>query len=188
MMKWPKRIRAAIGMGLTWAAAWAVGGILIGVASNVLPGLPWDAFFDVFDAPLPALAVPGFFGGAIFSIVLGIAGRRRKFNELSLARLAAWGALGGVLLTLLPAALVGVGLASAEGAKHSIWYATGVMILPLTLFSTLSAAGSLILARKAAVRTSPDALSENEISELTSPIPQSMRQMKSPAPSSRSQS
>jgi hypothetical protein len=33
----------------------------------LVPGLPWDSLFAVFDAPLPALAVQGFFGGAIFS-------------------------------------------------------------------------------------------------------------------------
>src|SRR5678810_645907 len=111
MRKWLRRIRGAIGMGLTWAAGWAVFGVMIGVASKITPFLPWDSFFEVFDAPLPALAVPGFFGGAFFSIVLGIAARRRKFDELSVPRFALWGALGGVMLSLLPNAMVAVGLA-----------------------------------------------------------------------------
>lgn len=34
MKKWLRRIRSAVGMGLTWAAAWALGGVLIGVASK----------------------------------------------------------------------------------------------------------------------------------------------------------
>ena len=85
MSGWGRRIRGAVGMGLCWAAGWPIGGVLIGVTSNLLPGLPWDAFFEVFDAPLPALAIPGFFGGALFSIVLGIAGRRRRFSEMSVA-------------------------------------------------------------------------------------------------------
>ena len=76
MNKWLRRIRGAVGMGLTWAAGWAVAGLLIGAASILLPGLPWDSFFEVFDAPLPALAIPGFFAGVFFSIVLGIAARR----------------------------------------------------------------------------------------------------------------
>jgi len=108
MNQWQRRIRGAIGMGLTWAAGWALAGLLIGVTSTLLPGLPWDAFFEVFDAPLPALAIPGFCGGVLFSMVLGIAGRRRRFEELSLPRFAAWGAMGGVLLSLLPAAMVGL--------------------------------------------------------------------------------
>lgn len=48
--------------------------------------------------------------------MLGIAERRRRFDELSLPRFAAWGAVGGVLLSLVPAAMVAVGLASIGGA------------------------------------------------------------------------
>ena len=87
--KWLRRIRGAIGMGLTWAAGWALVGLLIGVTSTLLPGLPWDAFFEVWDAPLPAFAVPGFFAGLFFSTVLGIAGRRHSFQQLSLPRFPA---------------------------------------------------------------------------------------------------
>ena len=65
MRNWQRRIRGAVGMGLTWAAGWALVGVLIGVTSRLLPGLPWDALFEVFDAPLPALAIPGFIGGAL---------------------------------------------------------------------------------------------------------------------------
>jgi len=136
-------------MGLAWAAGWAITGVLIGVASILLPGLPWDAFFEVFDAPLPALAIPGFFGGVFFSTVLGIAGRRRRFSELSLPRFAAWGALGGVLLTLFPAALVAVGLGSTEGSDTSLWQGLAVVAGPFILLSAASAAGTLLLARKA---------------------------------------
>ncbi len=144
MKRWLRRIRGAVGMGLTWAAGWALVGVLIGVTSILLPGLPWDAFFEVFDAPLPALAVPGFVGGALFSTVVGIAGRRRRFDELSLTRFAAWGAVGGLLLGLFPAAMVAVGLASANGDLGQF---TAVIIGPLSLLSAVSAIGSLILAR-----------------------------------------
>ena len=149
MTTWLRRVRGAIGMGLTWAVGWALAGLLIGVTSKLLPGLPWESFFKVFDAPLPALAVPGFFGGAIFSIVLGIAGRRRRFDELSLPRFTALGAVGGLLLSLVPGALVAVGLASVEGGRLSVWQLTAVISGPLTLLSAVSAAGSLMLARKA---------------------------------------
>jgi hypothetical protein len=149
MKKWLRRTRGAVGMGLSWAAAWAVGGVLIGVASNLLPGLPWDAFFEVFDAPLPTLAIPGFVAGALFSAVLGIAGRRRRFDELSLPRFIAWGAVGGLLLSLVPAAAAFVGLLSREGSQHGLWQVTSVISGPFIVLSALSAAGSLILARRA---------------------------------------
>jgi hypothetical protein len=148
MTKWLKRIRGALGMGLTWAVGWALFGVLIGVASILLPGLPWHYFFDVFDAPLPALAVPGFFGGVLFSTVLGVAGRRRRFDELSLPKVATWGALGGLLLSLLPAAMVAVGLASLGRPGAGLWQLTAVISGPLILLSAGSASGALLVARK----------------------------------------
>lgn len=148
MKKWQRRMRGAVGMGLTWAAAWALTGVLIGVASKLLPGLPWDSFFEFFDAPLPALAIPGFLGGVLFSIVLGIAARRRRFDELSLPRFAAWGAVGGLLLSLVPAALVAVGLATLGRPDLGLWQITATISGPLILLSAASAAGSLMLARR----------------------------------------
>ncbi len=72
MTPWLRRARGAIGIGLTWAAAWAaawaVTGLLIGVTSVLTPWLPWGGFFAVFDAPLPALAVPGVVGGTLWSL------------------------------------------------------------------------------------------------------------------------
>ena len=149
MAGWLRRIRGAIGMGLVWAGGWAVVGLAIGVASVLVPGLPWDRFFEVFDAPLPALGVPGFFGGVLFSVVLGVAGRRRRFDQLSLPRFAAWGALGGVLLALLPAALVAVGLATLGSPEVTVWQLTVPIIAPLALLSSASAAAALTLARRA---------------------------------------
>ena len=157
MKKWLRRIRGAVGMGLTWAAGWALAGLLIGVTSKLLPGLPWDSFFEVFDAPLPALAIPGFVGGALFSIVLGIAGRHRRFHELSLPRFAAWGAVGGLLLTLFPFALVAMGLASTEGGKFDAWQIIAVISGPFIVLSAVSAAGSLMLARMGEGRESLEA-------------------------------
>jgi hypothetical protein len=144
-----RRIRGTISMGLTWALAWAIGGILIGIASNVLTFLPWDAFFKVFDAPLPALAVPGFIAGVLLSIVLGLAAHRRRFSELSLTKFALLGALGGLLLSLVPAVMVLLGLATmAEGAL-GLWPLTAIIAAPLMLMSAASASGSLVLARMA---------------------------------------
>lgn len=138
MSRWLRWIRGAVGTGLTWAMGWAGVGILIGVAMAWL-GVPMEWFVQVFDAPLPALAVPGFFAGASFSVVLGIAGRRRRFDQLSLPRFTLWGALGGFLLSLLPlSALAG----TAPMATHAVVVGT------LTVLSALSAGGSLVLARR----------------------------------------
>ena len=148
MKQWLVRVRGAVGMGLTWAAEWALAGLLIGISSKLVPGL-WNWFFEIFDAPLPALAIPGFFAGIFFSIVLGFAARRRRFHELSLPVFAAWGALGGLLLTLFPLALSAVGLATPN---VSPWRIIGGIGGPFILLSAASAAISLTLARRSAAR------------------------------------
>ena len=158
MKKWLRRIRGAVGMGLTWAVGWALAALLIGVASKL--GLPLDSFFEVFDAPLPAMAVPGFFGGVFFSMVLGIAGRRHRFSELSLPRFAAWGAVGGLLLILFPFALVAVGLGSTEGSSIGAWQAIATLGPIFILLSAASAAGSLVLARRTERQESPEAIED----------------------------
>jgi hypothetical protein len=149
MITWLKRVRGALVMALLWAVCWAVAGFLIGVSSLLLPWLPWDAFFAVFDAPLPALAVPGFVGGALFSVVLGIGEHRRRFDELSVRRFAGWGALGGLLLTLIPASAVLSGAATSADRGRELWALISILVVPLTTLSAVSAAGSLWLARRA---------------------------------------
>lgn len=149
MKNWLRRIRGAIGMGLTWAFGWALTGLAIGVASIALPFLPWHLFFEIFDAPLPAMAVPGFFGGIFYSVVLGIAGRRRRFDELSLPRVAAWGALGGLLLALFPSFLVLVGLAHLGRPEANLAILTASIAVPFMLIGAGSASASLMLARQA---------------------------------------
>jgi hypothetical protein len=156
LKKWLRRLRGAAGMGLTWAAGWALGGLLIGVASILLPGLPWAPFFEVFDAPLPAMAIPGFFAGMFFSTVLGIAGRRRRFSELSLPAFAAWGAVGGLMLLAFPVVLVGVGLASTGGSSIHPLKALAVIAPPFILLSVVSASVTLLLARRAEGRVAVD--------------------------------
>jgi hypothetical protein len=149
MKNWLRRVRGAMGMGLTWAVGWAIGGLMIGITSKLLPFVPLDWFFDVFDAPLPAMAVPGFFAGVFFSFVLGVAARHRTFRELSLPKFAVWGALGGVLLTAFPFALAASGLASLNVNPLAVLPAIGI---PFVVFGAISAATTLKVARRAEVR------------------------------------
>jgi drug/metabolite transporter (DMT)-like permease len=153
IMQWVRRLRGAISMGLTWAFGWACIGLLIGVSSRLFPGAIWDRFFEVFDAPLPAMGVPGFIGGAMFSLVLGVAARRRRFDELSIRRVALWGALGGLLVGLVPAAMVAVGLATLDATGAGLLRLTAVITVPLVALSSASASATFLLARRASNRT-----------------------------------
>ena len=78
MPKWLRRIRGAVGMGMIWAVAWAPIGLLIGeiVDPDGSMDEPW----------MLVGTLPGFVGGVIFSVVLGIAARSRRFDQLSIPR------------------------------------------------------------------------------------------------------
>lgn len=161
MKKWLRRIRGALGMGLTWAIGWTLAGMLGTVAVYTLfPGLP-----DVFDVWIPVFAYPGFLAGVGFSVVLRLTDGRRRFDELSLARFAAWGALGGLLVGTLVAAL---GFGQVPSA------ALAAIVGASTVLGALSASASLALARTEDDRALLDAsaevaeagLSEGEAREL----------------------
>ena len=145
-------------MGLTWAVGWAVIGGLIELITNFVTG--WNG--AVIDMWPQTLAIPGFLGGAAFSVVLGIAAGRRRFDELSMPRFAAWGALGGVLVSVPLLAVLGVGVPALVAA--------GIV----TVLCTGSAAATLALARSAEDQALLDAsadvagvgLSEGEAREL----------------------
>ena len=161
MKRWLRRIRGVVGMGLTWAVGWGLAGLLIGVSSILLPGLPWwDVLFEVFDDELlQQLVLTGFVSGTVFSTVLGIAGRRRRFDELSLPRFGAWGAVAGLLLGLFPATMVAIGLASLN-VQLDLWIFTALLAGPLALLGAVSASGSLMLARMGEDRELLDAAAD----------------------------
>jgi hypothetical protein len=145
MTSWLRRVRAAVGMGLIWAIGWALVGFGIELVHNVWPN-PLGSLVDIWPA---VLAYPAFLGGLAFSAVLGIAGRRRRFDELSLPRFAAWGGLGGLLLGVFPAALAAMGAVGVAEAA--------TIVGAVTLLGAVSASGSLMLARISGDRELADA-------------------------------
>ena len=160
MKKWLKRIRAAVVMGLIWALVWAPVAVLIGMIVD-----PDDSMDEMW----PAIgAYPGFLGGVVFSILLGIAARRRPLHELSLPRVALWGAIAGALVGAFPFT---VGDSSSD---RPLWLLAAVVIGSISLLSAASAAGSLALARASERRELPDAgvdiadvgLTDVEVKEL----------------------
>ena len=131
MKRWWPRIRAAIGMGLIWGAAWFGAGILLAR----VPGFYSDLPFALLFAPL------GFLTGIVFSgILVGIEGRR-GFERASLSRFAGWGAASGLLLS-------GIFVAGAALRGGSAWGEFLVFGPPLAIASAVCAAGSLAVARR----------------------------------------
>jgi hypothetical protein len=129
-----RRVRGAIGIGLTWAFAWSAAG-----------AVPRWVFGVETDAPLPILfGVVGLMAGVVFSLVLALSARRRSFEQMSLPRFAGWGAVGGVLVSALFARLASLGLGDA------------LALAPvLAAASAACAAGSLAVAKRAERRALP---------------------------------
>lgn len=133
-----RRIRGAVGMGLTWAAAWFGTGMIMMLGLLLLTGETGA------DVPYPVgFGVLGFFGGVVFSGVLGIVEGRRRFDEMSLPRFAGWGALGGFLLSAIFVVVVTL-------VDDPTFLPNLIVLGPV--FSTAGAgcaAGALVLARRA---------------------------------------
>ena len=123
-----RRIRGAVGVGVVWGVAWlGVGLVLLLIVGFGAADVPFPLFFGFL----------GFLAGATFSGILGILGRRRRFGEMSLPRFAVWGALGGLLLSVIVNFAAGLG---------------GDMLVVASVFAlagAISAMGTLALARRA---------------------------------------
>jgi len=150
MKQWWRRIRAAIGMGLTWGAAWFVAGHLLAR----VPGFSSDLPFALLFAPL------GFMTGIIFSGILVAIEGRRRFDRMSLSRFAGWGAASGFLLS----GIFVVGAALRGGA---LWGEFLVFGPPLAMAGAVCAAGSLAAARWAERRALPGPSGDPAEAELT---------------------
>lgn len=131
MHTWRRRLRGAIGMGLTWGAAWFGAGMLLLLVIGP----------DAADVPFPlGFGLLGFLAGVTFSLILAAAGWRRRLEQFSLARFAGWGALGGLVFSAAFALVAGVGGSfPVVGAVFA-------------LAGAGSAAGTLALARRAGTR------------------------------------
>jgi hypothetical protein len=129
MRVWMRRVRGAIGIAFTWAAAWGVVGLVP----------RWILGFNP-DAPFPIIfGVVGFFAGLTFSALLGLTAGRRRLDEMSLPRFAAWGAAGGLLLSGVFSKLA------------SLAWADVLAVAPtFAVASAICATASLAIARRAA--------------------------------------
>lgn len=140
MKKWLRRVRGAMGMGLTWAIAWFGAGMALLLVVGP----------DAADVPFPlGFGLLGFLAGVTFSGVLGLVERRSTFEQMSMPRFAAWGTVGGVLFATVFVLAAGLGGEAMLGLGAVFGLA-----------SAACAAGSLALARRAEDGASLDARSD----------------------------
>ncbi|MET0396425.1 MAG: hypothetical protein ABW277_06355 [Longimicrobiaceae bacterium] len=141
MKKWLTGIRGAFLTGLAWAVAWAPLAVLAGMIVD--PDNSMDEMWVAIGA------YPGFLCGAVFVAVLGIAEGRRGLEGSPLSRVAAWGAVAGVLVGVLPFTI------GEPTSAVPLWQLLGGFAGSTTLLSALSAVGSALLVRHAARRQHP---------------------------------
>lgn len=131
MKQWGRRIRGALVMGVIWAAAWAAVGWVPRWVFGIDSDLPFPFLFGAL----------GFISGVTFSALLVLSEGRRRFEQMSLARFAAWGATDGLLLS---------GLFVVDAAlRGAAWWRDLLVFGPsLATAGAVCAAGTLAVARK----------------------------------------
>ena len=139
-MTWLRQVRRAFVTAVTWGALWAPLG--------VIAGMIWDPN-DSLDEPWIALgAYPGFLCGLVFCALLALADGRRRLDELSPPRVAAWGALAGLFVMALPmTALLGT-----PNTEHPFWRWRFAIVAAVVVLSSMSAVVSVLVARTATKR------------------------------------
>jgi hypothetical protein len=135
MKTWLRRVRGAIGMGVTWAIAGGVVGTIISLGFVVRTGSRPDAPFPIM------LGALGFVAGVLFAGVIRLVEGRRQFDQMSLPRFAAGGAAVGFALSAI------FFLAVSRGDPAFLKYF--VLVGPVVAVTAAGcAAGSLALARR----------------------------------------
>ena len=142
MPNWLRITRGLLGMGLTFAAG-------VGIVGSVI-SLPWliaggASGLEVLELVAKS-AIWAFPIGMAFGGVLALAGRRLRFEELSLPRFAAFGAGAGLLL-----------FGALAVNAHQAWSLGDAMgnAVILAFLGGGSATASLLIARKAKPKLKP---------------------------------
>jgi ABC-type nitrate/sulfonate/bicarbonate transport system substrate-binding protein len=133
MKQWPRRIGAAVVMGLAWAIVWAPLALLIGTMI-IDPDNSMDEMWVVIGA------YPGFLCAVILYAMVTTSDRGHGLGEVSLPRVAAWGALAGLIVGVLPFAL------GTQSPDNPPWLGA-VVIGSVILLSAVSAVASALVAR-----------------------------------------
>lgn len=126
-----RRIRGMVGVGLTWAVAYAAVFLTLGVVISIIDPDSIDPGESVGLVTLIGATV-GFVSGCISGLVLAAAERNKTLADLSLARMALWGALSAAVWPFITPV-------------------DNMMVVILAPMGAACAAGTLAIARRAAL-------------------------------------
>jgi len=126
-----RRLRGIIGMGLLWA----VGSVAFFLGLAALQGGGWGGWVGILYL-IPMSAGFGFIAGCAFAGILSMTERHRRLEDLSLRRVALWGAIGGCLVT---------GAFNLVSSGTVFWES----LLMMSLLTAGLSSGSVALAKRA---------------------------------------
>ena len=95
-----RKCRAILGVAFTWGAVWGAVFALIALAVGVID----PDSIDPGETPLRIAGLGAVFGvvsGIVFGVLLSVTERRKTLRELSLVRVALWGAVAAAVFPLV---------------------------------------------------------------------------------------
>jgi uncharacterized membrane protein YdcZ (DUF606 family) len=161
-----RRLRGITGTALIWAVAWGVSSAFAYFVAGYGGDLPMsDLLVGVVSSVGIFFAIWGFVSGTVFALAMLVIERRRTLHELTVARTAVWGAIGGLALPALYTAAT----LSAPGSQPLPNGLTSA-ILVCGALGAACAAGSLWVARRGLPREHASAI-RSEVSANALPTP-----------------
>lgn len=100
MTGWIRRLRGMLGTGVTWGVGWAI--VMFGIGTII--GIVDPDSIDAGEEPWRIAGLVGgvgFLSGVAFAGLFSWIENRKSLRDLSVARAAVWGAIGGAALPLL---------------------------------------------------------------------------------------
>jgi hypothetical protein len=159
-MSWLRRVRGAVGIGLAWALPWWIVGTVLSpylrsLAKAMPPGSLGQAILDG-----SLIGWYGFLAGVTFSVVLGVAGRRRGFSDLTTSRIVKYAVTSSALLMGPPMIYMLAGRADGWRLQDAVYLSGGVIL------TAACSVGTLIAARRARMSASAPASDSDHRAEL----------------------
>ena len=138
-----RRSRGVLVTAVSWALLW----LPVGLLDVLIEGAPPECLYCPSNWLVLFLGIwslTGAVSGAAFAVVLMIAERRHSLAELSMLRIASWGAIGAAVV---PVAFLAMALAE-YGLEDVAWVRSALVIGLATGLGAVCAIGTLALARR----------------------------------------
>jgi hypothetical protein len=149
-----RRLRGILGTAVVWAIVWGALGAVFLAAQSLWEHLEHDPYRTPSYGQLLArgfliFSIWGAVSGAVFALALALAERKRSVSDLSMRRVATWGALGGVTLPL-------IGIVVMPYIGPSTWMFVAQILGATGLLGAGCAAGTLALVRRGEASAAAD--------------------------------